>query len=114
LTTFIFFLQVFVEFIRKLPYNNGNVDGDVYITETLNISEVQKKVLYLVKPQGDDSRTNKSDYTTENPSNKYMRYQLLGAEGVGTAIAHTLRVASDIESMSFYRRGFDFCAQGYS
>jgi len=86
LTTFIIFLQAFVDFIRSLPENSGKSDYDVYITETLNIDAVQKKFLFMVKPQGDQYRTYKFGYTDDNPSYRYMRHRIMDEEGGGTVV----------------------------
>jgi hypothetical protein len=84
LTTFVIFLQAFVEFVRSLPENKSKHDEDIYITDTLSIVAVQKKFLFMVKPHGDNFRTYKFGYTTDNPSYQYMRYRILNEEGSGT------------------------------
>ena len=84
LTTFVIFLQAFVEFVRSLPENKNKPDNDIYITDTLSIVAVQKKYLFMEKPHGDYFRTYKFGYTTDNPSYEYMRYRILGEDGGGT------------------------------
>ena len=84
LTTFILFLQALIELLRSLPENEGQADGGIYLTDTLNIAAVESKFLFEVKPAGKAFRTYKFGYTVDNPSDKYMRYQILGEEGGGT------------------------------
>lgn len=84
LTTFIVFLQAFVDFFKALPENAGNSDDSIYISETLNVSAVQNKYLFQKKPTGDQFRTYKFGYTTDNPSYEYLRYRILDEPGAGT------------------------------
>lgn len=84
LTTFIIFLQAFIEFVMGLPENREKAPADIYITESLSISEVTSKYLFKVKPTGDYFRTYKFGYTEDNPSYEYLRYRILGEEGAGS------------------------------
>ncbi len=84
LTTFVIFLQAFVDFIKKLPENENKSDDSIYITDTLNVVTVQNKYLFKIKPQGDQFRTYKFGYTTDNPSYDYLRYKILGEPGSGS------------------------------
>jgi len=84
LTTFTLFLQAFIELLRSLPENEGRPDDAIYLTETLSIAAVESKFLFEVKPPGGAFRTYKFGYTVDNPSDKYMRYRILGEEGGGT------------------------------
>jgi hypothetical protein len=47
---------------RSLPENKGHTDQAIYITETLNVSAVQEKYLFRIKPTGDQLRTYKFGY----------------------------------------------------
>jgi len=82
LTTFTLFLQAFIELLRSLPENKGQVDDEIYLTDTLSIAAVERKFLFEVK--GEAFRTYKFGYTVDNPSDQYMRYRILGEEGGGT------------------------------
>ena len=84
LTTFTLFLQAFIEVLRSLPENEGQADDAIYLTETLSIAAVESKFLFEVKPPGKAFRTYKFGYAVDNPSDKYMRYRILGEEGGGT------------------------------
>ena len=84
LTTFIVFLQAFVEYFLDLPENVGKDHDKIYITDTLSIESVQKKFMFAVKPQGGGFRTYKFGYTADNPSYRYMRYCILNEAGGGT------------------------------
>jgi hypothetical protein len=84
ITTFVIFLQAFVDFVRGLPENSGKPDLEIYITDTLSIESVQKKFLFMVKPKGDQYRTYKFGYTDDNPSYQYMRHRIMNEEGGGT------------------------------
>ncbi len=83
LTTFVIFLQAFIEFVRGLPENSGRPDSEIFIADTLSISEIAGKYLFKVKPSGDNFRTYKFGYTEDNPSYEYLRYRILGEEGAG-------------------------------
>lgn len=84
LTTFIIFLQAFVEFIMGLPDNQDKPAEEVYITDSLNVTAILEKYLYKVKPTGDQYRTYKFGYTEDNPSYEYLRYRILNEEGAGS------------------------------
>jgi uncharacterized protein with ParB-like and HNH nuclease domain len=83
LTTFIIFLQAFVDFIKMLPDSQDKPDADIYLTENLNVAVVQASYLFKVKPTGDQFRTYKFGYTKDNPSYDYLRFRILGEEGGG-------------------------------
>lgn len=84
LTTFIIFLQALVDFIKTVPENQGKTDADIYITENLNVTELQNRYLYSIKPTGDRFRTYKFGYTKDNPSYDYLRFSILGEPGGGS------------------------------
>ena len=84
LTTFILFLQAFVDFIRNLPENQSKDDASIYITESLNVTELRTKYLFKIKPTGDQFRTYKFGYTKDNPSYDYLRFKILGENGGGS------------------------------
>ncbi|MGO9138768.1 MAG: DUF262 domain-containing protein [Syntrophales bacterium] len=83
LTTFIILLQAFAEFIKKLPEHSEKADDTIYITDSLNLAAVQSKYLFKIKPTGDQFRTYKFGYTTDNPSYNYLRYKILNEVGSG-------------------------------
>jgi len=84
LTTFIIFLQAFVDFVERLPENKDKTDDAIYITDSLSVAAVQNKYLFKIKPTGDQFRTYKFGYTTGNPSSDYLRYKILGEAGGGS------------------------------
>ena len=81
LTTFVIFLQAFIEFIKSLPENQGRDDNSIYVTDTLRITDVQSNYLFRVKPSGDHFRTYKFAYAADDPSGKYLRYNTFGESG---------------------------------
>ena len=83
LTTFIIFLQAFIEFIRTLPENIRTPDKGIYVTDSLSVADVQNGYLFMIKPTGDQFRTYIFGYETDNPSYEYMRFQILGETGGG-------------------------------
>jgi hypothetical protein len=84
LTTFVIFLQSFVDLFKGLPENKTRADQAIYITDTLNVSAVQEKYLFRIKPTGDHFRTYKFGYTVDNPSYEYLRYRILNESGKGS------------------------------
>ncbi|MEP6755369.1 MAG: DUF262 domain-containing protein, partial [Chthonomonadales bacterium] len=83
LTTFMIFLQAFVDFVKGLPANVGRPDEEVYITDTLSIAAMRDRFLFKTKPTGDQFRTYKFGYERDNPSYEYMRYKIFGEVGGG-------------------------------
>jgi uncharacterized protein with ParB-like and HNH nuclease domain len=84
LTTFIIFLQAFVDFFKTLPENKDKPEENLYISESLNLAALQRRYLFKIKPTGDKFRTYKFGYTKDNPSYNYLRFQILGEEGGGS------------------------------
>lgn len=84
MTTFIIFLQAFVDLFKSLPENKRKSDESIYISETLSVSAIQSKYLFMNKPTGDHFRTYKFGYTVDNPSYEYLRYRILGEPGPGS------------------------------
>ena len=84
LTTFVLFLQAFIDFVKQLEEYAGKEDRDIYITDSLNLKAVSSKYLFKVKPTGDRYRTYKFGYTVDNPSYEYLRYKIFDEEGIGS------------------------------
>ncbi len=57
LTTFIVFLQAFVDFIRTLPESKDQADADIYVSGSLSVVDAQDRFLFKTKPRGDHFRT---------------------------------------------------------
>jgi hypothetical protein len=84
LTTFIVFVQAILACVRALPENADKPNAAIYLTESLNLTELEKKYLFEIKPTGGGFRTYKFGYATDNPSYLYLRHRILGEEGGGT------------------------------
>ena len=85
LTTFVIFLQAFVDFVKRLEENREKDDGEIYITDSLSVAALQERFLFKIKPTGDQFRTYKFGYTEDNPSYDYLRFRILGEDGGGSA-----------------------------
>ena len=86
LTTFIVFLQSFVDFVKSLPENEEKPDQDIYVTESLSVADLRRSYLFRTKPTGDQFRTYKFGYESDNPSYSYLRFRILGEEGSGAVV----------------------------
>jgi len=84
LATFIILLKAFVDCLKNLPDNKGKADDEIYITDSWSVADLQKKYLFKTKPTGDQYRTYKFGYMTDNPSYNYLRYEILGEVGGGS------------------------------
>lgn len=84
LTTFVIFLQAFIDFFKQLDDYVDKEESDIYITDSLNLESVTSKYLFKVKPTGDRYRTYKFGYTVDNPSYEYLRYKIFNEDGVGS------------------------------
>ena len=84
LTTFVVFLQAFIDFIRQMDENVGKPDKDIYITDSLNLEMVTDKYLFKTKPTGIRFRTYKFGYMVDNPSYEYLRYRIFNEDGAGS------------------------------
>jgi uncharacterized protein with ParB-like and HNH nuclease domain len=84
LTTFVIFLQAFIDFIKSLPENIDTNDSNIFITDSLNIESIIDKYLYKIKPTGNEYRTYKFGYTVDNPSYNYLRYKIFKESGSGS------------------------------
>lgn len=81
LTTFVVFLQAFIDFVKKMDVNADKADQEVYITDSLSIEAVISKYLFKTKPTGDQYRTYKFGYTVDNPSYEYLRHKIFNEDG---------------------------------
>jgi len=84
LTTFIIFVQAFVDLVKSLPENKGKTHAEIYVNESLSVADVESRYLFKVKPTGNQFRTYKFGYSEDNPSYDYLRYRILGEDGAGT------------------------------
>jgi uncharacterized protein with ParB-like and HNH nuclease domain len=84
LTTFIIFLQSFIDFIKQIPDNKNKKDGEIFISDSLNISSIVEKFIYKIKPTGDNFRTYKFGYSVDNPSYEFLRYNIFHEEAPGS------------------------------
>jgi uncharacterized protein with ParB-like and HNH nuclease domain len=84
LTTFVIFLQAFIDFAKQLDENDGKNEEEIYITESLSLQAIIEKFLFKVKPTGDRFRTYKFGYTNDNPSYNYLRYKIFNEDGAGS------------------------------
>lgn len=84
LTTFVVFLQAFVNFVRQLPENDGKEDDAIFVSDSLSVADVRSRFLFKTKPTGDRFRTYKFGYTADNPSYDYLRYKILDEYGGGS------------------------------
>ena len=84
LTTFVVFLQAFIDFIKQAEENAGKPDKDIYITDSLNLEAVIRKYLFETKPTGGQFRTYKFGYTIDNPSYEYLRHKIFNEDGAGS------------------------------
>ena len=83
LTTVMLFLQAFIELLRSLPENEAKPDAAICLYGTVTIAKAEEEFLFKVKPGGTEFRTYKFGYMVDNPSDKYMRYRILGEAGGG-------------------------------
>ena len=84
LTTFVVFLQAFIDFVKQLEENAGKEDQEIYITDSLSLEAIINQYLYKTKPTGDQFRTYKFGYTVDNPSYNYLRYKIFNEGGSGS------------------------------
>lgn len=90
LTTCIIFLQSLIEFVREIRTKNEDKlqdaanDGNIYLNDSLTLKAITEKFIYEQKPSGDKFRTYKFGYTIDNPSYKYMRFNVLGEKDGGS------------------------------
>lgn len=84
LTTFVVFLQAFIDFVRQMDGNVGKPDKEIYITANLNLEMVTDKYLFKTKPTGIHFRTYKFGYMVDNPSYEYLRYKIFNEDGAGS------------------------------
>jgi hypothetical protein len=84
LTTFVIFLQAFVGLCMSLTEFSGKPTSEIFISDSLNVDELQSKFLFKTKPTGVRFRTYKFGYTTDNPSYEYLRHKILEEPGAGS------------------------------
>lgn len=80
LTTFVVFIQAFADFIRSLPDNAGRLTSEIYVTDSLALSDLEERYLFRTNPRG-GYRTYVFGYTEDNPSDEYFRFRILSEQG---------------------------------
>ena len=80
MTTFVVFLQAFIDFIKQLDENVDKSDKDIYIMDSLSLEAVISRYLFKTKPTGDQYRTYKFGYAVDNPSCKYLRHKIFNED----------------------------------
>jgi uncharacterized protein with ParB-like and HNH nuclease domain len=80
LTTFVIFIQAFADFFKSLPEHNNKSAQEIYVTESLKLSDLEERYLFKTNPKG-GFRTYKFGYTEDNPSQEYLRYNVLDERG---------------------------------
>ena len=81
LTTFVVFLQAFIDLVKQLDEYTGKGNKEIYITGSLSLGAVIDRYLFKTKPTGDRYRTYKFGYTVDNPSYIYLRYKIFNEDG---------------------------------
>nr|WP_223216818.1 DUF262 domain-containing protein [Paraburkholderia phenoliruptrix] len=77
LTTFVIFIQAFVNFFHKLPQHKEKLPKEIYVTDSMTLSDVEERYLFRTNPRG-GFRTYLFGYTEDNPSDEFLRFQILG------------------------------------
>lgn len=80
LTTFVVFIQAFADFIRSLPENADKSTREIYVTDSLTLSDLEERYLFRTNPRG-GYRTYVFGYTEDNPSNEYFCFRILSEQG---------------------------------
>ncbi len=101
LTTFVVFLQAFIEFVRALPKNSGKSDADIFIVGTLNVADVREKFLFKAMPKNIWRRAYKFGYTTDNPCHEYLRHRIFDEEN-GSSLQETFYTLNLINAKKFF------------
>ncbi len=83
LTTFVIFVQAFAEFFGSLTENDGKQPTEVFVTDSLRLSDLYERYLFRTNPRG-GFRTYMFGYTDDNPSHEYLRHRVFGESGGGT------------------------------
>jgi uncharacterized protein with ParB-like and HNH nuclease domain len=83
LTTIVILLYAIVSFVKLLPKNVRLSNQEVFLTPNLTLQNVIDQFLYRIKPSGNKYRTYTFGYTEDNPSYKYLRYNIFEEEGSG-------------------------------
>jgi hypothetical protein len=81
LTTSVILIQSFVDFFKSLGQSRGN--GRIFVSETLSVDDLETQYLFRVKPTGDAFRTYKFGYASGDPSDAYLRFNILHEPGPG-------------------------------
>lgn len=102
LTTFIIFIQAFVDIVIELPTNKGREKNEIYIADGLSVKDIESRYLFKTKPTGDQFRTYKFGYAKDNPSDDYLRYEILKEQG-GGAIEETFYTLNLGIAYQFFR-----------
>ena len=87
LTTFVIFIQALTEFFHSFPDHKGKSAKDIFVTDSLTLSNIEECYLFKSNPKG-EFRTYKFGYTKDNPSQRYLRHRVLSEPG-GNSVQET-------------------------
>ena len=83
LTTMIIFINEIVDFISKLPSNNGKNDSDIYLG-AFSLREIKEEYLVIKKPPELIFSSYKFGYEIDNPSFEYLKCKIFQYEEGGS------------------------------
>lgn len=113
LTTFVIFIQAFVEFYRKTNENRNKADDKIFILDSIDLTKVIESFLYKIKPTGVNFRTYKFGYTEDNPSYEFLRYRIFNESGTGE-IQETFYTLNLEYSKKFFLKQLERYYENYS
>lgn len=102
LTTIVVFVQAFAEFFAKLPENSGKSPSEVFVTDSLRLSDLHERYLFRTNPKG-EFRTYLFGYTDDNPSHEYLRHRIFGESG-GGAVQETFYTLNLGEAKEYFSK----------
>ena len=102
LTTFVVFIQAFADFIQSLPENADKSMREIYVTDSLTLSDLEERYLFRTNPRG-GYRTYVFGYTEDNPSDEYFRVRIL-SEQEGKQVQETFYTLN-LENAKHYFAG---------
>ena len=104
LTTFIIFVQAWIEFVKNLPENLEKKEEEIYLG-TISLKIIKETYITVEKPPNFIIKTYKFGYEIDNPSFQFLRHKIFLEPNNGT-IQETFYTLNLENSKNFFKPTF--------
>lgn len=111
LTTFIIFVQAWIEFLKNLPENLEKKEEEIYLG-TISLKIIKETYITVEKPPNFIIKTYKFGYEIDNPSFQFLRHKIFLEPNNGT-IQETFYTLNLENSKNFFKDNLEDLYKNY-